>query len=60
MSVTEAPGRDPGLIDLTDVPLGELWTLAQEDTALAHSVRKVTAPATEQPHQSVSAFNSAV
>ena len=62
MSATEAAERAPGLIDVSGVPLTELWTLgdADADTVLAHSVRRVTAPADEQPDQSVSAFNSAV
>ena len=60
MDMTDAPDRVPGLIDVTAMPLEELWTLADEDTVLAHSVRRVTAAAADQPGQSVSAFNSAV
>jgi FXSXX-COOH protein len=55
------PSEDtrPGLIDLTDVPLAQLWSLG-DDTALDHVLRRVTEPAQDQPAKSVSAFNSAI
>lgn len=59
MDAIETVPLDAGLIDLTGISLEELFGL-EEDTALAHSVRRVTAPTVEQPNQSVSAFNSAV
>ena len=50
--------KETGLIDLSGIPLEELWKLGEpgDDTALDRAIRKVMEA---EPDQSVSAFNSA-
>jgi FXSXX-COOH protein len=57
---TFEPGRVlPGLVDVTGMPLADLWSLP-DDSVLGHALRQVTAPVDEPPNQSVSAFGSAI
>ena len=54
------PARPPaGLVDVTGIPLADLWSLA-DDSVLGQSLRRVTAPVDEPPYESVSAFGSAI
>ena len=58
MTTIETDSR--GLIDLTDIPLSQLWNL-EEDTNLSHALKRVTKAAeSKDPDRAVSAFNSAV
>lgn len=47
------------IIDVSDLNLDEVWLL-ENDSALAHVVRRFTAPADEDQLKPVSAFNSAL
>jgi FXSXX-COOH protein len=54
--MTETTTR--GLIDVTHVPLKDLWTL--DGDVLSQAIRRVTEAAEGRPQRAVSAFNSAV
>lgn len=58
MTVQETASR--GLIDLTHLPLSQLWKLEQDD-ALSHALRRATEAAEgKSPDEAVCAFNSAI
>jgi hypothetical protein len=48
-----------GLIDLTDVPVRELWSI-EVTPNLTRSVLRVRAAAEREPVKAISAFNSAI
>ncbi|MGH3776602.1 MAG: FxSxx-COOH cyclophane-containing RiPP peptide [Pseudonocardiaceae bacterium] len=48
-----------GLIDVSDIPLNELFALTG-DTGLAYALRRVTEAAAGQPDTDVSAFESSI
>jgi hypothetical protein len=67
VTTTAVPGETAGLIDLTRLPLRELWPLGGDAVLdhtlrrmLDHSLRKVTAAAEDEAQRAVSAFNSAI
>jgi FXSXX-COOH protein len=47
-----------GLLDLSELPLRELWSL--DDGALSRALRRIMDSAEQTPAQAVSAFNSAL
>lgn len=58
MTVQETASR--GLVDLTLLPLSQLWKLEQDD-ALSHALRRATEAADSvDPSKPVCGFNSAV
>jgi hypothetical protein len=58
-SETESDSDSSGLIDLSQLPLHDLWSL-DSSSALDHSLARAVDAAGRQEKEAVSAFNSAI
>jgi len=58
-SETESDSELSGLVDLSELPLGELWSL-DSSSVLDHSLARAVGAAGRQEKDAVSAFNSAI
>jgi FXSXX-COOH protein len=55
---TVSPDVEGHLVDLDDLPLGQVLTLPEDDSVLANSIRRVLDAARRHPADTVAAFNN--